>query len=99
MVKNIGIDKENGNYLLEIEHDLNWSNEDISFKGLKYKVDEIIKLIESGEIYKTYPEIEEKKLEIKVYIKHKLTKIGLERINDLYIAIGKKGVSLSYEYK
>jgi len=94
-IDSIGIDKENGNVILGISDQLDWSNEYEHLIMLQDKINSYLNFIESGEIYESYPKAKDRNIEIMIYAKYDITEKGEEFFNFAYNTIVESGFSLS----
>jgi hypothetical protein len=79
----LGLNKETGNIELAIIDPLSWNNTDYHLQLLQDKVNAYLSFIESGEIYDVYPEANNHKFKIIVYINYQPNEFGNNFIRKL----------------
>jgi hypothetical protein len=66
----IGTDKKDGHIILSISDHLDWKDESEHLQLLQDKINIYLAAIESGEIYRKYQNVINKKMEIFIYFKY-----------------------------
>jgi hypothetical protein len=93
----IGIDKKTDHVILSIVDDLDWIDEQIHLLLLQEKLNTYLRFIESGEIYSSYPNAENRKFNIEILVKYEIPIKGLEFLNNAAEIIKNAGFELVYE--
>lgn len=93
----IGIDNETGYVTLAIIDDLDWEDADNHLSLLQEKINVYLSFVESGEIYESYPEAIDRKVEIKIYAQHDLPNMAIDFIKTASKIISDAGFILKCE--
>ena len=90
-IDSIGTDSGFGNIILTIDDDLSWRNEYDHLNILQDKINSYLEFIDSGELYKNYPDAEGKRIEILINFKNGITpkcQAYLNRVRNKLIILG-----------
>lgn len=96
-IDSMGINKETGVVTLAISDHLDWDNEYEHLIMLQEKINTYLSFLQSGEVYKSYPQAKGKKFDIKIYAKYELSKKAEEFLNYAYGKVVEAGFNLRCE--
>lgn len=96
IVDSIGTELDGQTVVLSIIDSWNWSNQGKHLLALQDKLNAYFDFVESGQIYKSYPDAVGKKLNIDIVSKHPLPDIALGFLDKAAIFASKLNLTLSH---
>ncbi len=93
----IGIDKDSNRIVLSIIDEMDWNDEQKHLILLQEKINVYLSFVESGEVYSSYPDSEDRNFEIKVFMKDTPTDKVLSFLNEACEII--RGAGLIFSWK
>lgn len=93
----IGIDNTTDDIILSIIDALDWVNEQQHLSLLQNKINSYLRFVESGEIYNSYPKVEGRLVEIKIYAKRNIPISGVNFLNKASEIVKQAGLKIQWK--
>jgi hypothetical protein len=92
----IGTDKKTGDVMLTISDHLDWHDINSHIVIWQEKINSYLRFIESGEIYKSYPNSKKKRIIIEVVCKYELPPEGIDFMEKAKIIMEKATIEIRH---
>jgi hypothetical protein len=96
-IDSIGIDNENDNIIMSIIDGHDWEDEQGHLLLLQDKINLYLRFIESGEIYKSYPNAKGRFIEIKIYAKYDIPESGVDFLEEASKIVNSKRYEMNWK--